>query len=108
MSVDLEKTAPAGAVAQRYIPSTEKARAELGLREYTTLADAIKKTAEWAYPPCGGLLGNIPDHCSDPAGAACTPPRRARKSAAFMPCRHAPEYLPLHLASNAPNRRFLH
>jgi len=37
---------PGGSI-NRYIPSTEKARSELGLRETTGLVQAIRKTADW-------------------------------------------------------------
>jgi nucleoside-diphosphate-sugar epimerase len=32
---------------ERYVPSTLRARAELGLEEYIDLAEAIRRTAAW-------------------------------------------------------------
>ncbi|MGC9971637.1 MAG: NAD-dependent epimerase/dehydratase family protein [Bryobacteraceae bacterium] len=37
-----------GARAPRYVPSTARARAELGLEEWVPLDEAIRRTAEWA------------------------------------------------------------
>lgn len=38
---------PAGPPAGRYVPSTERARGELGLRQYTSLAEALRRTVKW-------------------------------------------------------------
>jgi dTDP-glucose 4,6-dehydratase len=39
--------APTGAPAAQYVPSTERARRDLGLQVWTTLAEAIRRTANW-------------------------------------------------------------
>jgi len=36
-----------GAQPERYVPSTGRARTELGLSELVNLADAIQRTANW-------------------------------------------------------------
>jgi dTDP-glucose 4,6-dehydratase len=36
-----------GAAPDRYVPSTERARRELGLREQVGLGDIIRRTASW-------------------------------------------------------------
>ncbi len=38
---------PSGAPAARYVPSTQKAQKELGLRQYVSLPEAIAKTRNW-------------------------------------------------------------
>jgi len=43
----VEQTPEAGALRHRYVPSTERARRELGLRQRVSLADAIACTARW-------------------------------------------------------------
>jgi dTDP-glucose 4,6-dehydratase len=45
--VETRRAAVAGQMAERYVPSTERARAELQLAEYTDLAEAIARTAAW-------------------------------------------------------------
>jgi len=46
-SVEIRRPAVAGKAAERYVPSTARARAELGLREHTDLPAAIRLTADW-------------------------------------------------------------
>ncbi|MYM70400.1 NAD-dependent epimerase/dehydratase family protein [Pseudoduganella sp. FT55W] len=46
--------APSGAPPSYYVPAVQRAR-ELGLRPYTSLADAITRTAGWAAPHTGVL-----------------------------------------------------
>jgi dTDP-glucose 4,6-dehydratase len=36
--------------AERYVPNIDRARNELGLRAYISLADAIRRTAAWTHP----------------------------------------------------------
>ena len=43
--------AVAGRAAERYIPSTERARDELGLREIIPLREAIRRTISWHLSP---------------------------------------------------------
>jgi dTDP-glucose 4,6-dehydratase len=43
----VEGRAVPGAPVHRYVPSTARARSELGLAERITLADAIRRTASW-------------------------------------------------------------
>jgi dTDP-glucose 4,6-dehydratase len=45
--VAVSRAAPEGGPRQRYVPSTEAARALLGLRPGVLLPDAIRKTAAW-------------------------------------------------------------
>jgi nucleoside-diphosphate-sugar epimerase len=34
---------------ERYVPATQRAKSELGLQEYVTLAEGIKRTARWQF-----------------------------------------------------------
>lgn len=45
--VRIARTPPAGAPVQRYVPSTRRARQELGLDAWTSLDEAIARTARW-------------------------------------------------------------
>lgn len=45
-------SAPSGAPPERYVPSTRRAREELGLEQTVGLAESIRRTAEW-----NGLAG---------------------------------------------------
>lgn len=45
--VEASGTASGLGARPRYVPSTRRAREELGLREWTSLADAIRKTLDW-------------------------------------------------------------
>jgi nucleoside-diphosphate-sugar epimerase len=59
-----------GRVPERYIPDTARARLELGLQEWVSLEDAIRRTAEWhapAAPPNGTRRSK---RAVEPAGAA--------------------------------------
>jgi dTDP-glucose 4,6-dehydratase len=47
LPVDIAKTAEPGRLPQRYVPSTRRAREELGLQEHIHLRDAIRRTAAW-------------------------------------------------------------
>jgi dTDP-glucose 4,6-dehydratase len=47
MEIRVAKQAVAGASATRYVPSTERAEKELGLRVWIPLDEAIRRTAEW-------------------------------------------------------------
>ena len=45
--VRIGRPAVAGAPAERYVPSTARARTELGLEARTSLEDALRRTLEW-------------------------------------------------------------
>ena len=45
--VDIGKPAIEGVAPKRYVPSTERARAELDLRQHIGLSDAIERTMRW-------------------------------------------------------------
>ena len=45
--VRIEQRPVPDAVVDRYVPSTERARRELGVEAYTPLGEAIRKTASW-------------------------------------------------------------
>jgi len=45
--VDVRQEPKPGAAADRYVPSTERARLELGLREHFSLSESIRRTAAW-------------------------------------------------------------
>lgn len=47
LKVEVARQPLAGQLPQRYVPSTERARTELGLREYIDLSEAIRRTAAW-------------------------------------------------------------
>jgi nucleoside-diphosphate-sugar epimerase len=47
LPVEVGQAAPAGKPAARYVPSTAKARRELGLEEWIDLESAILKTLRW-------------------------------------------------------------
>ena len=45
--VSISKPTLAGCVPERYVPSTERARNEVGLKEYIELPDSVSKTYSW-------------------------------------------------------------
>lgn len=45
--VDIARRPAPGAAPERYVPSTERARSELGLSQEVSLSDAIAKTVAW-------------------------------------------------------------
>ena len=47
MDVDIARQALPGQAPERYVPSTRRARDELGLREHVELQEAIRRTAHW-------------------------------------------------------------
>jgi dTDP-glucose 4,6-dehydratase len=53
-AVDLEGTPQPGIPPERYVPSTARAREELGLQEWIPLEEGIRRTAEWASPQITG------------------------------------------------------
>jgi dTDP-glucose 4,6-dehydratase len=46
-SVDVRQSATPGAAPARYVPSTARARSELGLAHGIDLPEAIERTLEW-------------------------------------------------------------
>jgi dTDP-glucose 4,6-dehydratase len=46
-AVDVRQTPTPGAAPARYVPSTERARSELGLIQRIDLREAIERTLEW-------------------------------------------------------------
>lgn len=48
--VQLKGTPVSGAPPKRYVPSTGRAAAELGLRALVELDDAVRRTADWYFP----------------------------------------------------------
>ena len=49
--VQITLTPTAGRLPERYVPSTQRAREELGLRTWVSLPDAIRRTAAWHRQP---------------------------------------------------------
>jgi dTDP-glucose 4,6-dehydratase len=47
LTVEVARQAPPGQAPERYVPSTRRAREELGLREHVDLQEAIRRTARW-------------------------------------------------------------
>lgn len=52
----------------RYVPDTARARLELGLREWVSLEDAIRRTAEW-HVPAGVPNGMLRSKCASESAA---------------------------------------
>jgi len=50
-AVEIAQRPAPGSTPQRYVPSTQRARSELNLAQWTPLHEAIRRTAEWAAPP---------------------------------------------------------
>jgi len=45
--VRIDQEANSGKAAERYVPSTGRARSELGLEEWIDLREGIRRTAAW-------------------------------------------------------------
>lgn len=58
-----------GAAPERYVPDTGRARLELGLREWISLEDAIRRTAEWHVPAALSKEMLRSKRAVEPAGA---------------------------------------
>jgi len=48
MPIHVEKAPEPGKPPEQYVPSTQRARSELGLRETVGLEEAVRRTADWA------------------------------------------------------------
>jgi dTDP-glucose 4,6-dehydratase len=58
-SIEVAGVPRPGAPPQRYVPSTRLARAELGLEEWISLEESIRRTAAWNQAvavPSGGIV----------------------------------------------------
>jgi nucleoside-diphosphate-sugar epimerase len=55
VEVDIRERAVPGCSAHRYVPSTARARAELGLKETIPLGQALQKTQAWFRPKVSSL-----------------------------------------------------
>jgi nucleoside-diphosphate-sugar epimerase len=64
---EIRGTAKASAFRSGYVPSVERARQELGLEVWTSLEDAIAKTARWARRPAVSLLASDIRHRNEHA-----------------------------------------
>lgn len=47
LPIQVAKRPTPNKTAERYVPSTQRAKTELGLQEFTKLPDAIQRTAQW-------------------------------------------------------------
>jgi dTDP-glucose 4,6-dehydratase len=48
--VEVAQTPAAGRLPERYVPSVERARSELGLESWIDLREGIRRTAKWHQP----------------------------------------------------------
>jgi len=53
--VEIQQASTPGRLPDRYVPSTRRAREELGLSESVSLPEAIRRTARWHASPQAGL-----------------------------------------------------
>lgn len=60
VSIHVHGTAESGAPARRYVPSTQRATEELGLRRLVDLRDAVQRTADWYFPGRLPTRGGLP------------------------------------------------
>ncbi len=49
LKINIQSSADVSVPVSRYVPDTRKAKTELGLKEYTSLDMAIRKTYDWNY-----------------------------------------------------------
>ncbi len=63
-AVSIARAADPTTLPARYVPSTRRAREELGLRVHITLDEALTRTFAWLSKPADNPVGAAPSHAS--------------------------------------------